>query len=88
MTPLNTHSMAKKFATKEAAYNYIDTLPMSTIRGMLADFLTTDTPDKITITDEQFKAFFKIRGKAVDSETGEFIPESRGRKKKVVENYG
>ena len=80
--------MAKRFYDKEAALNYIDTLPINTIRTMLADYLTSDVPDKITVTDEQFKAFFKIRGKAVDAETGEFIPESRGRKKKVVENYG
>lgn len=76
--------MAKRFATKEAALNYIDTLPMITIRAMLADYLTSDAPDKITVTEEQFKAFFKVRGKAIDSETGEYVEEKRGRKPKKV----
>ncbi|MBO7323648.1 MAG: hypothetical protein J6S67_06985 [Methanobrevibacter sp.] len=75
--------MAKRFATKEAALNYIDTLPMSTIRGMLAQFLTEEQPDKITITEEQLNKFFKVRGKAIDAATGEVVAERRGRKPKA-----
>ena len=76
--------MARRFYDKEAALSYIDTLPMNAIRSMLADYLTTDAPDKITVTEEQFKAFFKVRGKTIDSETGEYVEEKRGRKPKKV----
>lgn len=75
--------MAKKFFDKEAALNYIDTLPMSTIRTMLAEYLVDNQAEKIIITEEQFRQFFKIRGVSYDPQTGEEKRETRGRKPKA-----
>ena len=74
--------MAKRFATREAALNYIDALPMGTMRNMLADYLTEDRFDKIVITEEQLNRMFKVRGQRFDEETGEAVVERRGRPRK------
>ena len=65
---------SKKFANREAALAFIDTLPMNTIRYMLADYLTSGGTSKITISEEDFNAHFRIRGRTA---TGE--EERRGR---------
>lgn len=65
----------KKFNTREEALEFIDTLPINTIRYMLADCLLERIRDKIVITQEQFNAFFKIRGLKEDG-----TEENRGRK--------
>lgn len=71
---------SKRFANREAALAFVDTLPINTLRYMLAEFLTANAVDKIVISEEQFKQFFKIRGYKDDGQV-----ENRGRRKKIDE---
>lgn len=59
----------------EAAYAFIDTQPFLAVREMLAEFLTESLVDKVVISEEQFRRYFRIRGY---NENGE--KERRGRK--------
>ena len=66
----------KKFSSREEALEFVDTLPINTIRYMLADCLLEKVArEKIVITQEQFNAYFKIRGLKEDG-----TEENRGRK--------
>ena len=67
--------MAKKFQTRESALAFIDTIPLFTLRQLTADLLM-ESREKITITEEQFKEHFKIRGQKEDG-----TEEKRGRPK-------
>lgn len=66
----------KRFNTKEEALEFVDSLPMNTIRYMLADYLMEGPRERIVVTQEQFNAFFKIRGVREDGGM-----ETRGRKR-------
>lgn len=70
----------KKFDNIEAAIAYVRTLPLESVINIAADSLVEiemKTVPRITITEEQFQNFFKIRGV---NDAGE--RETRGRKKK------
>ena len=67
---------SRRFATMEAAFNFIDSQPFSTVREMLAEFLTDVPAEKIVITEEQFRRYFRIRGFTDNGEK-----ENRGRQK-------
>ena len=67
----------KHFESREECLAFIDTLTLSHIKNWLASFLMEDMPERMIITEEQFKAFFKIRG--INEEGKE---ERRGRPKK------
>lgn len=70
----------KRFKERAQAAEYIDTLSISQIRELLIDFLTQEEATalkKISITQEQFRAYFKLTGV---TESGEV--ERRGRPRK------
>ena len=71
----------KKFNTIEDAVEYLQTLPFNVLINTAAEALLAaqnyQQPLKITITEEQFKEHFRIRGV---NELGE--KETRGRKRK------
>lgn len=70
--------MAKKFKTIEEARSYVNGLPLLSLVDLCASLLVeNEQADRITITQEQFNAFFKIRGVAADG-----TAERRGRKPK------
>lgn len=72
--------MARRFSNKQEAVEFLQTLPMNALFDVAADALMelqTKTYSKITVTEEQFKTFFRVKGIA---ENGE--PETRGRKPK------
>ena len=71
-------STSRRFGSMDAALNFVDGQPINVIRVMLAEFLVENQPEKIILTEEQFKAFFRIRG---INENGE--KENRGRKKNL-----
>lgn len=77
----NNRPMAKKFNSIQDAAEYLQTLPFSVMINVAAEALynasNTQTFSKITLTEEQFKEHFRIRGV---NELGE--PETRGRKRK------
>ena len=66
---------SRRFATMDAALNYVDGLPINEVRRLLAEFLTDFPVEKIVISEEQFKKYFRIKGY---TEKGE--KENRGRK--------
>ena len=70
--------MAKRFKNIEEARNYVNSLPIGNVLELCASLLVEDMDkaERITITQEQFNAFFKIRGVAADGSK-----ETRGRKK-------
>lgn len=74
----------KRFRTPEQAAEYVDSLPLSALRGMLIELLTEseDMPKRINITNEQFKAFFKVIG---ITDTGTAERRGRPRKEKIEE---
>lgn len=67
----------KKFSSEEECLAFIDTLSIANIRAWLKDFLMEEQPEKITVTEEQLAAFFKVRGIANDGSV-----ERRGRPRK------
>lgn len=76
--------MAKKIETFDDAVKEVSTYPANVLINIAAQALfnsqTKETVQKIVISEEQFKAFFKIRG---FNENGE--KETRGRKPKELE---
>ena len=70
--------MAKKYKTYDEARAYVESLPLNSIVGLCVALLMEgdDKPEKVIITQEQFNAFFKIRGLQQDGSK-----ETRGRKK-------
>ena len=69
----------KKFKTCDEALEYVRTLSIDNVMKLAAELLTVEevkTAPRITVTEEQFKEFFKIRG---INEAGE--KETRGRKR-------
>ena len=76
--------MAKKFKTIEEARSYVNGLPLLSLVDLCASLLVeNEQADRITITQEQFNAFFKIRGLTADGER-----ERRGRKPKNQDPSG
>lgn len=73
--------MVRKFKTQEQAAEYVDSLPLSALRGMLIELLTEpeDAPRRINVTEAQLRAFFKIVGV-----TDEGKIERRGRPRKEI----
>ena len=71
--------MARKFKTYDEAKAYVESLPINSIIGLCVALLMEgeDKPEKVIITQEQFNAFFKIRGLTAEGER-----EKRGRKPK------
>ena len=68
----------KSFESKEEAMQYLQSLSIGEIMNIAAEMLVGYAPArKITITEEQFKNFFRISGYTA---TGEI--ETRGRKKR------
>lgn len=67
----------KQFDTREQALEYIDTLPFIQVKNMLADYLITDSVDKVLITLPQLEKFFKVRGLRI--ENGVVQEEVRGK---------
>lgn len=67
----------KRFASREAALEFIDTLPIATLRYLLADYMMSSATSKIVISEEDFNAHFRIRGKNAQGTS-----ERRGRPKK------
>ena len=72
--------MAKRFTDINEALAYIRTLPLDALMTIAAESLVEPEikqVPRITITEEQFSAYFKIRGL---NDSGE--RETRGRKPK------
>ena len=72
----------KKYNNIEEAIAYVRTLPLETVINIAAESLIEPEIKqipRITITEEQFQSYFKIRGV---NELGE--RETRGRKRKEV----
>lgn len=76
--------MAKKIETFDDAVKEVSTYPANVLINIAAQALinsqTKETVQKIVISEEQFKAFFRIKG---ITESGE--KETRGRKPKELE---
>lgn len=71
----------KKYKTIQEAVEYVRSLPLDVVIKIAAESLVAEeykTVPKITITEEQFQALFKIRG--INEQGGK---ETRGRKRKV-----
>ena len=71
----------KKFKTVQEAVEYVRSLPLDVVIKIAAESMVYEgykTVPKITITEEQLQALFKIRG---INEQGE--KETRGRKRKA-----
>lgn len=71
--------MAKKFTSKQEVIEYLQTLPFNALIDTAADAileLQTRTCSKIIISEEQFNAYFRVKG---FKENGE--KENRGRQK-------
>lgn len=75
-------TFTKKFRGRQEVLEYLQTLTMSSLMAIAADAIleVQGTTNKIVITEEQFNAFFRIRGY---KENGE--KETRGRMKKDPE---
>ena len=72
--------VTKKLNNKKDIIAFLQTLPMNALLDVASDAIliaNSRSPQKIVITEAQFKTFFKIRG---INEKGE--PENRGRNKK------
>ena len=75
-------AMAKRFTDINEALAYIRTLPLDAVMTIAAESLTEPEIKqlpRVTLTEEQFSAFFRIRGL---NDSGE--KETRGRKKKEL----
>lgn len=74
----------KRFKSAYEAAEYVDKLPLSELRSILIELLTEseDMPKRINITNEQFKAFFKVIG---ITDTGTTERRGRPRKEKIEE---
>lgn len=74
--------MAKRFNNSEEAMQYLQTLPFNTLLQVAADAIVAcqNAPQfkKITLTQEQFEAHFRIAGTTEDGGV-----ETRGRKRKT-----
>ena len=74
--------MAKKFKELQESIEYVRSLPLDAVIKIAAESLveteSVQVP-RITITEEQFQTFFKLRG---INDAGE--KETRGRKRKEV----
>ena len=66
--------MAKSFSTIDEAREYIQQQPLNTIIEIAAQSLVNNSIEKIIITEEQLRAFFRVRGFRVDGSR-----ETRGR---------
>ena len=75
-------TMAKKFKELQESIEYVRSLPLDAVIKIAAESLveteSVQVP-RITITEEQFQTFFKLRG---INDAGE--KETRGRKRKEV----
>lgn len=72
--------MARKFKDIEEARAYVSTLAIGQIIELCAGLLVEqEQAERIVISQEQFNAFFKIRGLNADGER-----ETRGRKRKNI----
>lgn len=70
----------KRFRERIQAEEYVDTLTLPQLRELIIEFLTQPEPEplkKISVTQEQFKTYFKVTG---ITESGEV--ERRGRPRK------
>ena len=73
----------RKFKDRDECFEYLQGLTMSSLMSLAVDVvmeLQTKSTNRIVITEEQFKAFFRIRGIKDDGER-----ETRGRSRKYPE---